>query len=153
MSRPLRVGLLAVGGAAILVVFFFGAREIAERRRTFDEITGLRERLYEARREAESCQRTVAARERAFRRLDAAVDSLRDEVRAFEALDERGVPEREYEAYLETFDGYNDSVDVWEAQAESLRAAEEACRDVIETHNALGDSLRARLAEEGIGGA
>ena len=150
MSGPRRAALLAAGGLGIVAVFFFGGREIAERQRTFDEILGIRERLYEARREAQSCQRTVAARARAFRRLDRAVDSLRDEVRAFEALDERGVPEPRYQEYLEAFDGYNDSVEAWEAQADALREAEDACRVSIERHNALRDSLQRRLDEEGI---
>lgn len=150
MSRPTRIGLFGAVAVAVVAVLYFGGKEITERQRTFDEITALRGRLYEARRASVTCGRELDAREQAFRRLDAAVDSLRDQVRAFESLDERGVPKPEYEAYIETFDGYNDSVEAWEARAESLRTAEEACRDVIEAHNALRDSLERRLAEEGI---
>ena len=150
MKPALRNGLLAAGGLGVLAVFLFGSREIAERQRVFDQINALREELYESRRTAESCQRTLAAREGAFRRLDRNVDSLRREVRAFEDLDERGVPQERYEEYLEVFDGYNESVGTWEAAAEALRAVEDECRSAIERHNQLRDSLERRLATEGI---
>lgn len=152
MSPKLRTALLTVAVVAVAALFTVSVRSLLQRQRTRIEIEGLRARLFEARGDAQSCQRSLAARERAFRRLDADVDSLREAVRAFERMDARGVPEEQYEAYLEAFDGYNDSVGVWEAQAGALRAAEEACRGVVETHNALADSLRRRLEAEGIAG-
>jgi hypothetical protein len=80
------------------------------------------------------------------------IDSLRDEVRDFEALDERGVPEERYDEYLERFEAYNDSVISWEARAETLRANEAACRELVEAHNALSDSLRRRMEARGSSG-
>jgi chromosome segregation ATPase len=152
MRSRRHTALLSLAGIAVVAALVLSSREITSRRRTFDQINTLRERLYEARRRAESCQRSLGAQERAFRRLDETVDSLRAAVSAFEALDERGVPEARYQEYLETFDSYNDSVSAWEAQAEALRAAEEACRTSVAAHNALRDSLQTRLEAAGIGG-
>ncbi len=43
-------------------------------------------------------------------------------------------------------------MDVWEARADSLRATEAVCRTLVERHNELTDSFRARLLEEGFMG-
>ena len=78
------------------------------------------------------------------------VGAMRARVDSFEALDPRGVPEDQYEAYMESFDNYNDSVAAWEERAGRLRTSEVACRTTIEDHNRLSDSLRAVLDAEGL---
>ena len=75
---------------------------------------------------------------------------MRARVDSFEALDERGVPEAQYDRYMDVFNAYNDSVEVYEVRAEQLRSADAACRGVIEGHNALSDSLNQVLRDAGI---
>jgi hypothetical protein len=122
----------------------FDARERAR------EIEALYDEVRAARFEAETCRMELGRREAAFRRLDQRVDSLRDEVRRFEALDRRGVPRARYEAYLREVALYNRSVEAWESRVEMLRTAEEACRASVHHHNLLTDSLRSRLEAEGL---
>jgi len=140
---------VAVAGVAGVVVVVAGMMNIVDNTRTRREIAGLRGRIYQARAAADSCRGSLMLQESGFRDFDARVDSLRAEVRAFEALDPRGVPEARYEEYMRRFEAYNDSVEAWRARAARLRADEEACRALVEEHNALGDSLRLRLVEEG----
>jgi len=140
------VGLLALGALA------WAGRDMLERRRTVEEINALRGRVYDARVAIDSCRNELAYQEMLFRRFDTLVASLRGEVDAFEALDERGVPEEEYDAYMDAFEGYNDSVAVWEARADSLRRTDAVCRVLVERHNELTDSFRARLLDEGLMG-
>jgi hypothetical protein len=135
---------------ALAAVTAAGAWNLIERRRTVREIRSLRDSLYAARLAADSCRWSLATQERRFRRFDATIDSLREEVRDFEALDERGVPEERYDEYLERFEAYNDSVIAWDARAETLQANEAACREIVEAHNALTDSVRRRVEAEGL---
>jgi hypothetical protein len=146
-----RKPLAALGILVLAAVVVVGAVNLLDHRRTVKEIRALRDHVYRARVSADSCRNELAYQERTFRRFDVVVDSLRGEVRAFERLDERGVPEDRYDEYLERFDGYNDSVAAWRLKADSLRAAEATCRALIEGHNVLADSLRARLETEETG--
>ena len=135
-------------GLAVLVLVasaVLAVRSIADRRRTAREIRDLRDDIYVARVAADSCRNAVAYAELSFRRFGDAVDSVRGQVRGFEALDERGVPEERYDEYLEVFNAYNDSVALWDDRVAQLRADEAACRDIIDRHNLLADSLRKRL--------
>jgi hypothetical protein len=79
---------------------------------------------------------------------DAQLDSLHGRVRAFEALDPRGVPADSYEVYLDAFHQYNDSAAGWSARADTLRARLASCRAVTERHNLLADSLRRLLIQQ-----
>ncbi len=143
--------LSALAVVAVLILAVLAGRDILDRRRTVREIRDLRDRVYRARVSADSCRNELAYEERLFRRFDTVVDSLRRQVRDYERLDERGVPEAEYEEYLRHFEGYNDSVAVWHDRATALRESEAACRAFIEGHNALADTLRRRLRSEGMG--
>jgi hypothetical protein len=134
------LAVLVLLASAILAV-----RSIADRRRTAREILDLRDDIYAARVAADSCRNAVAYAEMSFRRFGDAVDSARGQVRGFEALDERGVPKERYDEYLEVFEAYNDSVALWDDRVAELRADEAACRDIIDRHNRLADSLRKRL--------
>ena len=145
--------LATVAVAAAVIVAALGARDVLHRRRTIREIRDLRDQVYRARVSADSCRNELAYQERLFRRFDTVVDSLGREVRGYERLDARGVPEARYEEYLRHFEGYNDSVAVWRGRAAALRATEAACRTFIQDHNAIADSLRRRLDAEGMGAA
>ncbi|MBT8404539.1 MAG: hypothetical protein KJP18_11820, partial [Gemmatimonadetes bacterium] len=103
----------------------------------------LRVEVGEARTAARACSQSLAADEAEFQLMAARVDSLRGAVDALEALDARGVPAERYEEYLETVDAFNDGVSRWERDADRLRQAETACRDVVAGYNALADSARA----------
>lgn len=144
MTRRIRVGaaigVLALGG--------FGVSRLVERRATIREIRALRDGVYEARIAADSCRFSLAVEEGRLQRFSQLVDTLHTEVRDFEALDPRGVPEERYDAYLERFHAYNDSVAEWEARAARLRRHESECRAIIEDHNALSDSLRRRVVDQ-----
>jgi len=145
--------LLAVVGLGILVAVVLAARRVQEERERVSQVRAMQARVYDARVAVDSCRNELAYRESLFRRFDTLVGELRGEVDAYEALDARGVPEEEYDAYLEAFEGYNDSVSVWEVRADSLRATQAVCRMLAEDHNALTDSFRARLEAEGMLGA
>jgi len=80
------------------------------------------------------------------------VDSLHAQLRALEDPSQGGVPQARYPEYLEIFERYNDSVAVWEARSDALRANDGACRELVVGHNALGDSLRQRLEMRREGG-
>ncbi|MDT8342453.1 MAG: hypothetical protein RQ751_13150 [Longimicrobiales bacterium] len=130
-----------------------GARAWLRNQRTLEAIEALRLEVHEARTAADSCTADLALAESDLRGTDAAADSLRGAVeRAEDTLPGggRGVPAAEYEAYLEAFERYNDTVREWEARARELREHEERCRALIERHNALTDSLRGRLNDAGI---
>lgn len=135
-----------LAGATIVVA---GMLNISDNLSTRREIESLRGRIFLSRLAADSCRGSLTLQESRFRDFGTTVDSLRDQVRDFEQLDPRGVPEEQYEAYLDRFNAYNDSVAAWDARVETLRSNEEACRVLVEAHNQLADSLRARLLEEG----
>jgi hypothetical protein len=135
---------------AAVVAIFFTVNRMMERKRTADEIERLRGELFRTRAAAERCQGSLANSEANLRAFDSMLDSLRARVDSFEAIDGRGVPADRYPEYLETFESYNDSVDVWEDRADRLRAVETSCRATIGRHNALADSLQAVLAAAGI---
>lgn len=134
--------IAAAGALLILVLALVGGRSFLERHGVASQLRRMREDLAGLRASAENCQVALSREEEAFQRVRAEVDSLRGEVRDYEALDDRGVPADRYDEYLEVFDRYNESVPVWQERADSLRAHSEACRGAARRHNALADSLR-----------
>lgn len=130
-----------------------GFRAWLRNQRTLEAIEALRGEVFQARSAAESCTTDLAVAESDFRQRNAALDSLRLRVRGSEEplpQGGRGVPAEEYDAYLEAFDEYNASVAEWESGVEALREREGACRELVERHNLLADSLRRVLEENGI---
>lgn len=150
MRPKLRALLPIVVSLSAAVLLFFGLDRMLERKRVRDQINRLRGDLVQARAAAERCQGSIANSELSLREFDTMLDSLRARVDSFETLDARGVPQRQYAEYLETFENYNDSVAAWEARARRLRAAEASCRTTIIEHNAISDTLQAVLREAGI---
>jgi hypothetical protein len=114
-----------------------------------EQLAPLREELALFRAAAASCNDAYAVTEADFRLYEARVDSLRQAVRHYEALDPNGVPGEEYPEYLETFDAYNEAVPEWEARTDALEAQRDRCRSLTEQHNALADSARGRLIDLG----
>ena len=113
------------------------------------EVEGLRTRLAELRSGVGACRAALEREQSVFDRYRASVESLREDVREYETLDERGVPADQYEAYLETFDRYNESLPGWQARADSLQAHDDACRALTVRHNETADSLRESLEDAG----
>lgn len=145
-----KVGLGVVAAVVAGALVVTGLNRAMERQQTADEINRLRDELYRARLASDRCRGSLQTSEAALQTLGMSIDSLKNRVDSFEALDGRGVPASRYPEYLEIFDTYNDSVAVWEDREARLRAAETACRETIEGHNAITDSLQAILAEAGI---
>ncbi len=144
---------IALGVALVLslaAIMYFGATRLLEQQRAANEITRLRDQLYRARVTADRCQRSIASSEGALQEFRLRLDSLKARVDSFEALDPRGVPQEQYDTYMEAFTVFNDSAGSWELREEQLRTADSSCRDVIVRHNALQDTLQTVLAEAGI---
>ncbi len=150
MKPTIRFALLGLGVVIAGVVVVSAWSRIIERQQTLDEIGRLRDELYRARVAADRCRGSLQTSEAALRDLGLAVDSMRSRIDSFEALDRRGVPVDQYPEYLELFESYNDSVSVWEGRERRLRSAESACRETIQDHNLISDSLQTVLAAAGI---
>jgi len=135
--------LLTLSSAAIM---YFGAQRILEQQALRDEIARLGDGLYRARVASDRCQRSVESGEIQLRDFDARIAEMRSRVDSFEALDPRGVPQGDYDVYMEHFEAYNDSVATWEDRERRLRTQDASCREVIIEHNEFGDSLRTILA-------
>ena len=147
---PYVVGFFILLAAVYAVL---GFRAWLGNQRTLDAIESIRGDVMAARAEADRCASDLALAESVFRQKNAEVDSLR---RAVDAAEEplpgggRGVAAEGYDDYLVTFDRYNAAVGEWEEQAEEIREREGACRELVERHNLLADSLRRVLEENGI---
>ncbi len=151
---PTRI-IIGVGVALALFYFVLGYRAHLRNQAILDGIETLREEVRVARVAVDGCNGDLAMTRSVFEQTQASVDSLR---RAVEAAEEplpeggRGVDASEYDAYLVVFDQYNASLATWEEQGEEVRAQDARCRELTGAHNALLDSLRAMLQENGLGG-
>ena len=141
MRRPLAALTLAALVVMVGLVAWRALGDGRERR----EIEDLRSELRLLRTASDSCQVALAQEEMLFRDHDRRVDSLRAAVSEYESLHPEGVPADTYPGYLETFEAYNRAVPAWTMQVDSLQAHWEACRERVDAHNALADSLRLRL--------
>ncbi len=142
LSRFPFIPMLLMAAIALSLTLFI--RASLERRAEIQEMQALRDSLVVLRYEAESCRNLLARDEAEFRRFSDRVDSLRTEVRAYEALDDRGVPGEQYDDYLSAFELYNESVEVWQRRADDLEASAAACTEQTQRHNALAEEVRAR---------
>lgn len=140
-------GVVALAAVAVLLVLAWTVRVNLGERAEVQRLEQMRERLGDLRTEVDDCRLELAREEDAFNRFDARVDSLRELIADFEALDPRGVPGDRYEEYIESFERYNESVPRWQAQADSLQAHLATCRELARRHNLLADSLRTLLDE------
>jgi hypothetical protein len=104
-------------------------------------------RVEELRVAVDQCNEALAAEQERFQAHERAVDSLRAAVFAYES-EERTVPAEEFDAYLEVFAAYNQSVREWHERASALEARWETCHELAEQHNALVDSLSGRPRTE-----
>ena len=136
---------MSLGAFAIVIMVGMAGGSILEQNRFNREMELLREDLLHARFSVDSCRMYLAQEEQRFLMFDEFVDSLHTRLRSFEDPSQGGVPEAQYPEYLEVFDRYNDSVAVWEGRADALQATEAVCREIVEGHNALGDSIKQRL--------
>ena len=149
MSR----GRLVLAGAFLLsavILLVVGTRKLVEHKRLTDEVTRLRDELYRARVAADRCRSSLVTSESALSTLTATIDSMKTRIDSFEALGHGRVPAPKYDEYLDLFESYNDSVGAWSVRSERLLAAESACRDVIDHHNAISDTIQSVLEEAGV---
>jgi chromosome segregation ATPase len=147
-----RAGVVGVG-----LILLFGAisgagqlRERAEHAQVQATLDGLRGQIRSVRAELDACLLDVEELEVEFRIQERTTEGLREEIENYEGLDERGVPASEYQAYLEVFDLYNESLPEWERRAEALQAKSLRCRELAEEHNRWTDSLRAFVVDAGL---
>lgn len=110
----------------------------------------LREQLRVLREEAEACEASLERENEIFQAYDGEVNVLRARVAELEALHPDGVPADSYAVYLAVLDRYNDAVPGWTERADGVRAAWERCRERVDAHNLLADSIRLLLEAEGI---
>lgn len=150
MGAGVKIALGVALAVSTLSVLILGGNRYMDQRRTTDEINRLRDELYRARVASDRCRNSLTGSEAALQTLTGTIDSLRSQVEVYEALGGGNVPVARYDEYLEVFDSYNDSVAAWQVRSERLRAAEAACRTVIEDHNALSDSIQSVLEAAGI---
>lgn len=142
--------LMVLVALIVLISAGLAGGTVLERNRQIREMKVLRQRLQQTRFSVDSCRVALAQEEQAFLRFDRVVDSLRNRVEEYEDPSLGGVPQAEYQAYLQVFEAYNDSIPVWEARADSLQASEAVCRALVERHNLLSDSIR-QTREQGPG--
>lgn len=135
MTRMLLRGGVIAALLALVVVQWRAESQRRDRERLAVAVS-------DARTEARACSQSLAVGEAEFRILAARVDSLRGAVDGLEGLDPRGVPADRYDEYLATVEAFNDGVARWETEADRLREAESACRDVVAGYNVLVDSAR-----------
>ena len=134
--------LIFLAAAALVLLAALAGGPVLERNRRAGEMRTLRSELERSRFSADSCRTALVLLEDQFRRFDREIDSLRSVVDGYEDPEQGGVPQADYDAYLERFEEYNNSVEEWQHMADSLQAAEARCRSVIERHNRLGDSIQ-----------
>ena len=150
MSPIVKNGLVGIAIVITGALVFLSIDRILERERIENQINALREDIYRSRVAADRCRGSLQTSQAALLELGVAIDSLKRVVDGYETIPGRGVPARNYDAYMSVFDEYNDSVGVWEGREERLRTAETACRTTIQGHNVLTDSLQAVLTAAGI---
>lgn len=143
MNSLAKIAIGALVAVSSLTVLIIGAGRFMEAQRFSDEMERLRNELYRARVASDRCRTSLTTSEALLHDLTTTIDSLRARVDSFEALGSGQVPADDYEAYLGVFDTYNDSVASWEIRSQRLQDAEVACRESIEEHNALRDSIQA----------
>ena len=145
MKSWLKIAIGIAVAASSLAVLIFGTQRYMEQQRTAEHIEALRNELYRARVSSDRCRNSLATSDASLQDLTLVIDSLRTRVDSFEALGGGGVPSNRYDAYLEVFESYNDSVEVWEVRSERLLTAEVSCRETVDRHNALRDSIQTIL--------
>lgn len=141
---------LAIVALIVVVAGVDRGRKWLEHRSRIFEIERLRSRVGDLRSSVESCRVALERERDSFNRYRTSVDSLREEVREYESLDDRGVPAESYDVYIQTFERYNESLPGWRTRADSLTAHDDVCRDLTMQHNEAAQSLRENLEEAGV---
>lgn len=112
-----------------------------------ERLRAMTPRLRGLRAAADSCRDALASERSRLAASDARFDSLRDRIDFYEDLDPRGVPADSYDVYLDIFNEYNRGIPDRATAGDTLEAHWESCRDIVEEHNALADSVRT-IADE-----
>ncbi|HSJ10952.1 MAG TPA: hypothetical protein VK928_13600 [Longimicrobiales bacterium] len=133
-------------GLIVIVIAAAGVAQVARMMRPHDRLAEARDTLFALRASVDSCQVALDDGEAALVDWNRGVDSMRERVRAFEALDPRGVPQDSYTIYMRAFEAYNDSAASYAPRADTLQAQLERCRGLTRRHNLMADSVRRLLA-------
>ena len=136
--------LLIMAGAASRLARASRARSsltVAERLR--DDLVGLRGQI-------DACLSTRDQSEIRFQSFADETQRLRTELDSIESLDSRGVPAEVYDEYMGRVGVYNEAVERWEAEAESLEELAARCDSIIVVHNEQAEALQNFLVGEGI---
>jgi chromosome segregation ATPase len=104
----------------------------------------LRDSVHALRSRTEACAEEVRAGEAALGAFRAELDSLYDQVRAFESARDR-VPQAVYAEYLAEYEAYQAASGSWESRVASLEQRLSECRALADAHTVSTDSLRQRL--------
>jgi len=115
-----------------------------------EHIEAARETLRDLRAQAQTCRATIRQGEVEFRDYEGEVNALRARIRDLESLHPDGVPGDSYAVYLELVNTFNLAVPDWSEKVDTLQAGWSSCRDIVEAHNVMADSLQRLLDAEGI---
>lgn len=114
------------------------------------QLRALRSQLGAVRAAADSCRTALDEEESRLRASDARFDTLKSMIDYYEGLDPRGVPADSYDIYMAVFNEFNEAIPDREAAGDTLRAHEQACHALIESHNVIADSAMALARELGV---
>ena len=150
MALPPRPGPVAL--LVVLTLAALGAMtvQIVGPPSTRKTIESARDSLRVLRSEAEACRAGIRQGEVEFRDYEGEVAALRERIRNLESLHPDGVPGDSYAVYLEVVNSFNLAVPDWSERVDTLQAGWSTCREVVEAHNVMADSLQRLLDAEGI---
>lgn len=150
MALPPRPGPLALLVFLTLAALGAVAFQIMGPPSTRETIEAARDSLRVLRNEAEACRAGIRQGEVEFRDYEGEVAALRERIRNLESLHPDGVPGDSYAIYLDLVNSFNLAVPDWSERVDTLRAGWSSCREVVEAHNVMADSLQRLLDAEGI---
>ena len=150
MALPPRPGPLALLVFLTLAALGAVAFQLMGPPSTRETIEAARDSLRVLRSEAEACRAGIRQGEVEFRDYQGEVAALRERIRNLESLHPDGVPGDSYAIYLEVVNTFNLAVPDWSDRVDTLQAGWASCRNVVEAHNVMADSLQRLLDAEGI---
>jgi len=115
-----------------------------------EHIESTRDTLRDLRAQAQACRAGLRQGEVDFRDYEGEITALRARIRDLESLHPDGVPGDSYVVYLELVNNFNLAVPDWSEKVDTLQAGWASCREVVEAHNVMADSLQRLLEAEGV---
>ncbi|HCK59850.1 MAG TPA: hypothetical protein DHW11_01420 [Gemmatimonadetes bacterium] len=150
MKPVARKALVTLTVIMTVTLVFMSLDRILERQRIKNQINALRNAVNRSRITADRCREGLQTSQGALLELGIVIDSLKGVIERYETIPARGASAINYQTYRLVLEEHNDSVGIWEGREQRLRTAEQACREAINDHNELADSLQHVLSEAGI---